>query len=786
VLNDPRKPSRPIDPSSSRYPAISTSHTELPKVPPGAFAAYLQSVKPAYASLQRNKRLGHAGRARLTADGAEAADGTEGDESGRASLEEARNIATGARKLPPLSSVPQIFFSEDFNLGNPYTFDLVTERYKSVADHGPGEMRGGEADDGGVYDVALNQMLQEKLSYYSDVVEQHLILEISARSTSFFAALGNLQDLSSEAAACLTRVEALKAELQEQDEQEAKAGLRIVREQARRREIAEQSAAVEAVRQLLEQRDLARLLAQGGEWDEALEVVTALRDVLEGRRSLGGAEDGSTAGLPLGINIEFSAVPALAAILPQLSELEEMVGAQLEAELLNVLEADLGRRIGRPEDVADAMPLSASIVDLREVVQAEAVADGGSAPHTNGTASPPPPVDSMPPEDRTLLNRVEPLLAGLVRTGKVDALPAAYRNVVLRAVRQTLRSHITAEQSEEELENLAALLEDDDAASGRSDARAVPGGFAAAGKLRELEHERFLRLADTLFDGFLRALQAVDVHSRIVVRALTEAAKKADSSLSDNDEVHMPLGVSSGLPLQLSSLVHDATSLSHVLASRLLSLRASTHVKLSLPAFLALFHLTWTFVLRSETLAARMVVGLRGAILNQAKSWLVQFHRERIEGAAKRVEEETWGQAEVTPFDQREVNLIVDSATGDPAAFLLPARAGDEDAAPADAENFKTLEIEEKSYFVVGASTHVLRLLAEYLRVVINLPLLTTEAMGRVVEFLKVSLALCLSLQSRAHPLAGSNSTRAHVKSYSAPAQCALPVSRTSPPSTWR
>jgi hypothetical protein len=66
------------------------------------------------------------------------------------------------------------------------------------------------------------------------------------------------------------------------------------------------------------------------------------------------------------------------------------------------------------------------------------------------------------------------------------------------------------------------------------------------------------------------------------------------------------------------------------------------------------------------------------------------------------------------------------------------------------------------------------------------LPLLTTEAMGRVVEFLKVSLALCLSLQSRAHPLAGSNSTRAHVKSYSAPAQCALPVSRTSPPSTWR
>ena len=59
--------------------------------------------------------------------------------------------------------------------------------------------------DGGstssAYDVVLNQMLQEKLSYYSDVIEQHLVHEIGARSSSFFDALGTLQRLRQETTA---------------------------------------------------------------------------------------------------------------------------------------------------------------------------------------------------------------------------------------------------------------------------------------------------------------------------------------------------------------------------------------------------------------------------------------------------------------------------------------------------------------------------------------------------------------------------------------------------------
>lgn len=51
--------------------------------------------------------------------------------------------------------------------------------------------------------------------------------------------------------------------------------------------------------------------------------------------------------------------------------------------------------------------------------------------------------------------------------------------------------------------------------------------------------------------------------------------------------------------------------------------------------------------------------------------------------------------------------------------------------------NTKHLRIEDRSYYSVSATAEVLTLLLDYLRLVINLSMLTTDTMGRVIEFLK-------------------------------------------------
>lgn len=49
----------------------------------------------------------------------------------------------------------------------------------------------------------------------------------------------------------------------------------------------------------------------------------------------------------------------------------------------------------------------------------------------------------------------------------------------------------------------------------------------------------------------------------------------------------------------------------------------------------------------------------------------------------------------------------------------------------------KHLKIEDRSYFAVSATLEVLLLLLDYMKVIMNLPMLTTDSMSRVIELLK-------------------------------------------------
>ena len=49
----------------------------------------------------------------------------------------------------------------------------------------------------------------------------------------------------------------------------------------------------------------------------------------------------------------------------------------------------------------------------------------------------------------------------------------------------------------------------------------------------------------------------------------------------------------------------------------------------------------------------------------------------------------------------------------------------------------KHLRIEDRSYYAVTATAEVLTLLLDYLRLIVNLSMLTTDTMSRVIEFLK-------------------------------------------------
>ncbi|KAJ1026761.1 hypothetical protein NDA16_002058 [Ustilago loliicola] len=811
VLNNPSKRLHPIDPKSSRFPPVTPNHVpaDIPKVKKAELDPYLSSVRPEWDRFMRNQSMGRQGKATIEQQ--------QQQQQGRSSTTDSsydseplgkanrrhRPTASMAslsadlqavpppqarKRLPNLSAVPQVFFSEEFDLGNPYTFDQVTERYK-VAASSPSEQNGNAAP---TYDIALNQMLQEKLSYYSDVIEQHLIIEIGQQSSSFFAALENLNDLNAEAESCLHKIDALKSELEIIDEKQAKKGLRVIREQQHRRQLECKQLAVQNVRQVIERRDLVRLLLQQGETEEALELLNKLRSAL--RRNDNDQDETSTDAtiIPKATSdsastdtrVVLSDLQCLASIPAQLEEMEQTLAGMLEQDLIAILKQDIDSRLVTYRQPGASS--SSTSIDYFNKAGDEPGNRGAAAGNLslapNAAASASPLTPSIPPASpfghsaRTLspahsdlAARIAPLVVGLAKTGGIEKVIASYREVAIQAVQETWRDTLSS-PSTEMAETVRWLLSAD--LSKYDDHENLP---APAARIRDLEHARFLEIGRELFEILIECLRAIDVQCKLVPRVLdqlhssnnTSDAKTASESGNGGDLAAngnsmststlpapptMPQGVPTNMPAKLSEVVVASAEQAHTLCARLLALRATTHATLELPPFLVIFQLCWGFVLSSEQLCRKMIVGLRGTVLSQAKGFLANFHRRRIERAAKAVEEETWAQAEVGAEIQSQIRQIVSSAVEDPADFVVTGSEtqsnsnsdkeqasveADERDSTAGTQSAKTLDIEDRQYFVVDASLDVLSLLVDYLKVIINLPLLTTEAMARVVEFLK-------------------------------------------------
>lgn len=81
---------------------------------------------------------------------------------------------------------------------------------------------------------------------------------------------------------------------------------------------------------------------------------------------------------------------------------------------------------------------------------------------------------------------------------------------------------------------------------------------------------------------------------------------------------------------------------------------------------------------------------------------------------------------------------MVAAAMSDPAELIAPFTAATSSSQEDVIEKGKLLRVENNSFFVVGATLGSLELLVDYLKIVVNVELLTTDAMAKIIEYLKV------------------------------------------------
>lgn len=647
VLNNPHKTQAP--PKAHSYlPAVPPA--ELPRVRRKDFDTYLRAVAPEWDKFVRNVELGREGAAQLSQEAP---------------------YPRSQKPLPDLNTVPSVFLDPSFNLGDPRTFALVTEQDESDTTSDPSSL-------------SYSLPLLEKFSHYADTVEQHLVREISQRSTSFFAALTNLHDLQSESEQCLDRISKLRVLLKDVDDKSAKRGMEIVQRELKVANMGKAKEGVAFVGSVVEMTALVKSLVVGGQWSEALGALDSLKAMWDvapteppslppstgGQRLLPTLEESEESeAVNQAFRVPLSSLKAFASLPEHLRLLTMDIASSLASELVNVLRTDLQTQF-RNDENAGSIRLS-------------------------------------------LKDRLRPILIGLLRTKGLKEATLSWREIAFAEIRFVVNQEITAFQDSEE--------------------QGSDTGLPWVEHVRSMSQIEFLDLLKRLFATFLRGINALRDHASILVEMLQELQASSEDMAFSEEE--------------LADICSSATELSNSLAAKVMSKRSEQHAALTLFEFYTLFNEAWDFVVQCEVLCRRMIVGLRGVIVSQSKVFLQAFHQERLTQSARLVEDEMWSPVEIPPSLQAVVDIIIDSAVHNPSKLIFKTAAngitnGSDHATPSspDANGTqlaKHIHIEDRAHFSVSATNQAIILLQDYLQVIFNLNTLTTDAMSRVIEFLK-------------------------------------------------
>lgn len=201
LICHPSKTPAPLRGSRKPLPPTTAGPPAIPKPPPdGFYQPYFDSItKPGPAEEQTGvESLWHAWD--------QARRGVAKPEASRTPSEAP---SRQPEKLDDLAAVDAMFFEQDFDLAKPHIWQAVL---------------GSDTTD-------TTSHAQEDLSHQLDVLESHLVSEISERTPQFFSALSNLQSLTDQTSSCLDQLNSLRSQLGQLDRTTAIRGLRVVEKQ---------------------------------------------------------------------------------------------------------------------------------------------------------------------------------------------------------------------------------------------------------------------------------------------------------------------------------------------------------------------------------------------------------------------------------------------------------------------------------------------------------------------------------------------------------------------------
>ncbi|KAF5558686.1 vacuolar sorting-associated 54 [Fusarium phyllophilum] len=362
-------------------------------------------------------------------------------------------------QLPSLAAVPDVYFDQNFHLENPRIFRVVSEHSEITSQSSSEGKTGNVSALLPRKSLAANAILQEKLSWYMDIVEMHLANSISIASSTAFSVLSSLRELHTEAAQSAEMIALLRNDLSSLQHDIRTKGLVLSQKLRVQRDIQHLSNAVLQLQCILDRVSYCKSLVDEGKAEKALHEFDAIESLMAGERSQAAKNQVSA---DIQLQDIRRAIPSQG-VLNELAVLKSRVAKIFESRIHSILTQDLQRhsQLASKEQVLLAW----------EATSRRAQGDYGRNPSA-----------LLANADRAndLRAALLPSLLGLHRSGSISTAFKAYRQLVLLEIRNALR--IILPSSTDDTSSVTAAS----ATSGSLDPLTREGSSILAQNLRDL------------------------------------------------------------------------------------------------------------------------------------------------------------------------------------------------------------------------------------------------------------------------------------------------------------
>ena len=558
--------------------------------------------------------------------------------------------------VTPLSTIPSVYFEEDFHLENPRTFDIVSERSEIVR---PPSANGSVVAprSSGRKALATNAILQEKLSWYMDTVEIHLISSISTASTSFFAALGSLRELHSEAADSVTKIRVLREDLRRLDENMAIGGLKIVAMRRRRENMRKLSSAVNQLQQVVQAVTQCDKQVDNGQIEEALQGLANVEALIAGEPL---AETSKTT--DLGSShfqkslVDLRGIKALEGADNDIAFLRRRIGKGFESRFVEALLGDLRKHV-------DSVPSSMTLQRWDKASQR-------SRGHHVRSPSVFPAYLHL---DDALRADLLQNLRGLAHTECVMPATVAYREAVLREMKGLIRRHLPSSSDEDAESTMSAST------TGARRMTQQEKSSILAQNLRALDSEDAEVMLKKIYSNVGEALRRLGTQVKVLLDLTSglSTTEPRSASLSPRSPQLALNGIINTLStppipqediqqaLDLSNLLGQAVDIAQTQITKILKVRSEQSVHLELSSFLKYFNLNRLFADECEAVSGRGGQILKTVVNSHIKDFVAQFGATERQQLIQRMDNDRWDAKDFTDADAQILDRVLESSTQD-------------------------------------------------------------------------------------------------------------------------